>query len=113
MIVKSIDELIGNTPVIYNKGIYIKLEYFNASGSVKDRPAQGMVEGSEKDGRLTQGDAIVETTSGNSGIRLAMIGANKGYKVVLVMPDTMSKARSDHMRAYGAQLTLSPSEQGM
>lgn len=113
MIVKSIDELIGNTPVIYNKGIYIKLEYFNASGSVKDRPAKWMVEGMEKDGRLKPGDTIVEPTSGNTGISLAMIGASKGYKVVLVMPDTMSKERRDIMRAYGAELILTPGEQGM
>jgi len=113
MIVKSIDELIGNTPVIYHKGIYIKLEYFNASGSVKDRAAKWMIEGMEKDGRLKKGDTIVEPTSGNTGISLAMIGASKGYKVVLVMPDTMSKERRDMMRAYGAELVLTDGALGM
>lgn len=113
MIVKAIEELIGNTPVIYNQGIYIKLEYFNASGSVKDRAAKWMIEGMEKDGRLKKGDTIVEPTSGNTGISLAMIGASKGYKVVLVMPDTMSKERRDMMKALGAELVLTDGTLGM
>lgn len=113
MIVKSISDLIGNTPIVENRGIYIKLEYFNASGSVKDRAAKWMIEGMEKDGTLKPGDTIVEPTSGNTGISLAMIGASKGYKVVLVMPDTMSKERRDMMKAYGAELILTDGTLGM
>lgn len=113
MIVKNISELIGNTPVVENKGIFIKLEYFNASGSVKDRAAKWMIEGMIKDGLLKPGDVIVEPTSGNTGISLAMIGASLGYKVFLVMPDTMSKERRDIMKAYGAELILTDGALGM
>jgi len=113
MIKKNILELIGNTPVVELDGIYLKLEYLNASGSVKDRPAKWMVEGLEKDGILKPESVIVEPTSGNTGISLAMIGAVKGYKVVLVMPDTMSIERRQVMNAYGAELILTDGKKGM
>lgn len=113
MIYKNISDLIGNTPVVEYKGINVKLEYFNASGSVKDRAAKWMLEGMEKDGVLKKGDTIVEPTSGNTGISLAMLGAAKGYNVVLVMPDTMSKERQDIMKAYGAELILTDGALGM
>lgn len=113
MIVKNISELIGNTPVVESRGIFIKLEYFNASGSVKDRAAKWMIDGMIKDGTLKPGDTIVEPTSGNTGISLAMIGASLGYKVVLIMPDTLSKERRDVMKAYGAELILTDGTLGM
>lgn len=113
MIVNNIVDLIGKTPIVNHKGLYIKLEYFNASGSVKDRPAKWMIEGLEKDGILKPGDVIVEPTSGNTGISLAMIGAAKGYKVVLVMPESMSIERRQVMKAYGAEIILTKKEDGM
>ncbi|HPT88968.1 MAG TPA: cysteine synthase A [Bacilli bacterium] len=113
MIVNNIIDLIGNTPIVKHQGLFIKLEYFNASGSVKDRPAKWMIEGLEKDGHLKPGDVIVEPTSGNTGISLAMIGAAKGYKVVLVMPESMSVERRQVMKAYGAEIILTSKEEGM
>ena len=112
MIHEKITDLIGNTPVLKLDGLYIKLEGFNASGSVKDRPALWMIEGLEKRGLLRPGDVIVEPTSGNTGISLAMIGAAKGYRVVLVMPDTMSVERQTVMRAYGAEIILTDGNWG-
>lgn len=113
MIVKDVLSLIGNTPVIEQDGIFIKLEYLNASGSVKDRAAKWMIEGLEKDGILKPGSVIVEPTSGNTGISLAMIGSVKGYKVVLVMPETMSVERQLVMKAYGAEIVLTEGKKGM
>ncbi len=113
MIYRNISELIGKTPVIELDGLYIKLEGYNISGSVKDRPAKWMIEGLEKKGRLKPGDTIVEPTSGNTGISLAMLGAAKGYKVILVMPDTMSSERQAVMRAYGAKIILTEGIKGM
>lgn len=113
MIYENLLDLIGNTPVVKLDGIYIKLESYNFSGSVKDRPAKWMVEGLEKDGILTPGKTIVEPTSGNTGISLAMIGAIKGYDVVLVMPDTMSIERQQIMKAYGAKIILTEGKKGM
>jgi cysteine synthase A len=113
MIYENLLDLIGNTPVVKLDGIYIKLESYNFSGSVKDRPAKWMVEGLEKDGILTPGKTIVEPTSGNTGISLAMIGAVKGYEVVLVMPDTMSIERQQIMKAYGAKIILTEGKKGM
>lgn len=113
MIYDKITDLIGNTPVIKLDGLYIKLEAFNASGSVKDRAAKWMIEGLEKRGLLKPGDTIVEPTSGNTGISLAMIGAAKGYKVVLIMPDTMSVERQRVMKAYGAKIILTEGKLGM
>lgn len=114
-------ELIGKTPVVKLNQIvpaeaadvYVKLEFFNPGSSVKDRIALSMVEAAEKDGHLKAGDTIVEPTSGNTGIGLAMVGAAKGYPVVIVMPDTMSIERRKLMQAYGAKLILTPGAEGM
>ena len=114
-------ELIGKTPIVKLNQIvpegaadvYVKLEFFNPGSSVKDRIALSMVEAAEKDGRLKAGDTIVEPTSGNTGIGLAMVGAAKGYPVVIVMPDTMSIERRKLMQAYGAKLILTPGAEGM
>lgn len=114
-------ELIGKTPIVKLNQIvpegaadvYVKLEFFNPGSSVKDRIALSMVEAAEKDGRLKAGDTIVEPTSGNTGIGLAMVGAAKGYPVVIIMPDTMSIERRKLMQAYGAKLILTPGAEGM
>ncbi|MYL21991.1 cysteine synthase A [Halobacillus litoralis] len=120
-IVNNVSELVGQTPLVKLNGsaeedsadIYLKLEYMNPGSSVKDRIALSMVEEAEKDGRLNEGDTIVEPTSGNTGIGLAMIAAAKGYKAILVMPDTMSQERRNLLRAYGAELVLTPGSDGM
>jgi len=114
-------ELIGNTPIVkLNKlagkdyaDIYVKLEYFNPGGSVKDRPALYMIEKAEEDGKLKKGYVIVEPTSGNTGVGLAMVGAAKGYKVILVMPETMSIERRNLFKAFGAEVVLTPGSNGM
>jgi len=120
MIVNRIDELIGNTPIVkLNKlpkgyaDVYVKLEYFNPGGSVKDRIALKMIEAAERDGELKLGDTIVEPTSGNTGIGAALVGASRGYKVLLVMPDTMSLERRKIMKAFGAELILTEGAKGM
>ena len=120
MIYNSSLEMIGNTPILKIKNtednmadIYVKLEKFNVGGSVKDRAALGMVEKAEKLGLLKEGSVIVEPTSGNTGIALAMIGRLKGYKVIIVMPDTMSAERRALIKAYGAQLILTDGVKGM
>ena len=121
MIYNNTLELIGNTPILkLNKlvdencaEIYIKLEKYNLGGSVKDRAALGMIEEAEKLGLLKEGSIIVEPTSGNTGIALAMIGRLKGYKVIIVMPDSMSKERRELIKAYGAELILTDGAQGM
>lgn len=120
-IVNNITELVGQTPIIkLNRivpegaaDVYVKLEAFNPGSSVKDRIALAMVEQAEKDGKLTAGDTIVEPTSGNTGIGLAWVGADKGYKVVIVMPDTMSIERRKIIQAYGAELVLTTGSEGM
>lgn len=117
----SIYETIGKTPLIrlYNEDknnkaeILAKLESFNPAGSVKDRPALYMIEDAEKKGILKKGGTIVEPTSGNTGIALAMIGAAKGYKVIIVMPDTMSIERRKLMEGYGAEVILTEGKYGM
>ncbi|MCE5222225.1 MAG: cysteine synthase A [Clostridium sp.] len=115
-------ELIGNTPILkvnsLNKDeniadIYVKLEKFNPGGSVKDRAALGMIEKAEREGILKPGTTIVEPTSGNTGIALALIGKLKGYKVIIIMPETMSKERRDLIKAYGAELILTEGVKGM
>lgn len=93
--------------------VYVKLEKFNPGGSVKDRAALGMIEKAEEAGILKEGSVIVEPTSGNTGIALAMIGRVKGYKVIIVMPETMSKERRDLIKAYGAELVLTEGAKGM
>lgn len=113
MIYKNILDLVGNTPVVKLDDIFVKLEMYNISGSVKDRAAKWMIEGLEKTGKLKNGDTIVEPTSGNTGISLAMIGSIKGYQVVLVMPETMSLERRQVMEAYGAKLILTEGPKGM
>lgn len=120
-IVNNVSELVGQTPLVKLNGsadedsadIYLKLEYMNPGSSVKDRIALSMIEEAEKDGVLKEGDTIVEPTSGNTGIGLAMIAAAKGYKAILVMPDTMSQERRNLLRAYGADLVLTPGSDGM
>lgn len=121
MIYNGVIELIGETPILKLKNmidensadVYVKLEKFNPGGSVKDRAALGMIEKAEKKGVLKEGSVIVEPTSGNTGIALAMIGRVKGYKVVIVMPETMSKERRDLIKAYGAELVLTEGSKGM
>ncbi|WP_321383797.1 cysteine synthase A [uncultured Enterococcus sp.] len=120
-IVKSVTELIGQTPIVQLQQIvpegaadvYVKLEFFNPGGSVKDRIALSMIERAEEEGKLSAGGTIIEPTSGNTGIGLAMVGAAKGYKVKIVMPDTMSMERRQLMKAYGAELILTPGAEGM
>lgn len=121
MVYSNIIDTIGKTPVVrlnsmHEAGmaeIYAKLEFFNPGGSVKDRIAAGMILGMQADGRLKKGDTIVEPTSGNTGIGIAMIGAALGYKVVLVMPETMSIERRKLMSAYGAEFILTEGVKGM
>ncbi|MBB4826847.1 cysteine synthase A [Sporosarcina luteola] len=117
----SVADLVGQTPLVrVNKltgpedaEVYLKLEYFNPGSSVKDRIALAMIEAAEKSGELKEGSTIIEPTSGNTGIGLAMIAAAKGYRSVLVMPDTMSLERRNLLRAYGADLVLTPGAEGM
>ena len=114
-------DLIGKTPILkLNKlvneesaEVYVKLEKYNLGGSVKDRAAFGMIEEAERLGLLKKGSIIVEPTSGNTGIALAMIGRLKGYKVIITMPDSMSKERRDLIKAYGAELILTDGAEGM
>ncbi len=121
MIYNHVSEMIGNTPIVrLNRiaseeaaQIYVKLEYFNPSGSVKDRAALGMIAALERTGALREGMTIVEPTSGNTGIGIAMLGAAKGYKVVLTMPDTLSVERRRMLGAYGAELILTKGTEGM
>ena len=120
MIYNNLLDLIGNTPVVKVDfkdeniaDVYVKLEKFNLSGSVKDRAALGMIETAEKEGLLKEGSVIIEPTSGNTGIALALIGRLKGYKVIIVMPDTMSIERRATLKAYGAELILTDGTKGM
>ncbi|WP_379134820.1 cysteine synthase A [Paenibacillus sp. sgz500958] len=120
-IVNSITELIGNTPVVRLKRLtgpgdaelYVKLESFNPSGSVKDRAAYNLILKAEEDGLLHPGGTIIEPTSGNTGIGLAMNAAAKGYKAILVMPDNMTKERINILKAYGAEVVLTPAAERM
>lgn len=119
----SVDELIGRTPIIELKNIektlelkgrlLAKLEYLNSTGSVKDRAALSMINEAEKDGSLRADSVIIEPTSGNTGIGLAAVGASRGYRVIIVMPDSMSMERRILMKAYGAELVLTDGKKGM
>ena len=117
----NITELIGNTPIVKLNhlvpedaaDVYVKLEAFNPGSSVKDRIALSMIEAAEQDGTLKPGGTIVEATSGNTGIGLSWVSAAKGYKVVIVMPETMSVERRKIIQAYGAELVLTPGSEGM
>ncbi len=120
-IVQNVTDLIGDTPLVrLNRlvpedyaEIYVKLEYQNPGASVKDRIAISMIEVAEQEGLLKPGDTIIEATSGNTGIGLALVAAAKGYKAILVMPETMSIERRNLLRAYGAELVLTPGAEGM
>ena len=119
----SATELIGNTPLLrlsrleekhgIQASILAKLEYFNPAGSVKDRIAKAMLDAAEADGRLTPDSVIIEPTSGNTGIGLAAIAAAKGYRMIVVMPETMSVERRQMVQAYGAELVLTEGAKGM
>lgn len=122
-IYQSADELIGRTPLLelkktekkfnLNARLLAKLEYFNLTGSVKDRVAKEMLDDAERRGVLRENTVIIEPTSGNTGIGLAAVGAARGYKVMIVMPDTMSAERRKLMKAYGAELVLTDGKKGM
>jgi cysteine synthase len=120
-VVNNITDLIGDTPVVrLNKlvpegaaDVYVKLEMFNPSGSVKDRAAYNMIKTAEEKGLIKPGDTIIEPTSGNTGIGLAMTAAARGYKAILIMPDNMTKERINILKAYGAEVVLTPSEKKM
>lgn len=115
MLAENITELIGNTPLLRlgNGNIYAKLEYFNPLHSVKDRAALYMIAGAEKRGELKPGGTVVEATSGNTGIGLTYIALQKGYNAVLVMPENMSEERKKLLRHLGAEVVLTPKEEGM
>jgi cysteine synthase A len=114
---ENILQTIFNTPLVrlhkINPNIYAKMESFNPGGSVKDRIALAMIEDAEKKGMLKQGDILIEPTSGNTGIGLAIVSAVKGYKLILTMPESMSIERRNLLKAYGAELILTPAEKGM
>lgn len=123
LIAASIMELIGNTPLMelnklkkdlaYKANILAKLEFFNPAGSVKDRIALAMIKEAENNGKLAPGGCIIEPTSGNTGIGLASLGAALGYRVIIVMPESMSAERRSLIKAYGADLELTPASEGM
>ena len=122
-IYKSADELIGKTPILElthieeeeksEARLFAKLEYFNPAGSVKDRIAKAMIDDAEKSGKLKKGSVIIEPTSGNTGIGLASVAAARGYRIIIVMPETMSVERRQLMKAYGAELVLTDGTKGM
>lgn len=119
----SADQLIGKTPLLelthiermyqLKARILVKLEYFNPAGSVKDRIAKAMIDDAERSGRLKAGSVIIEPTSGNTGIGLASVAAARGYRIILVMPETMSVERRQLMKAYGAEIVLTEGTKGM
>lgn len=121
LVVNNITDLIGSTPLVrLNKTvpdgsaeIYLKLEFFNPGSSVKDRIAISIIEEAEREGKLKPGDTIIEATSGNTGIGIALVAAARGYKAILVMPETMSLERRNLLRAYGAEIVLTPGAEGM
>ncbi len=119
----SIDQIIGKTPLVrlpealvpenFNGNLLLKLESLNPGGSVKDRIGKAMIDRAEKEGVLKEGGTIVEASSGNTGIALALVGAARGYNVILTMPETMSKERRALLKAYGAELVLTPGDDGI
>ena len=119
----SLEQLIGHTPLLeltnvekefdLKAKVFAKLEYLNPAGSVKDRVAREMIDDAEREGRLTRGSVIIEPTSGNTGIGLAAVAAARGYRIIIVMPETMSVERRQLMKAYGAELVLSEGSKGM
>lgn len=116
----NITEIVGNTPLVRinhitpgGAHVYAKLEFYNPTSTVKDRIGIAMVDAAEASGELKAGGTIIEATSGNTGIALAMVGAARGYKVILTMPDSMSKERRALLRAFGAELVLTPAAEGM
>lgn len=123
MIVKNVTELIGKTPILELSGIekkdgldakiLAKVEGFNPAGSVKDRIALKMIEDAEKAGKIGEGSVLIEPTSGNTGIGIASVGTAKGYRTIIVMPDTMSVERRNLLKSYGAELVLTPGKDGM
>lgn len=122
-IYNSISELVGHTPLVELKNIekkfglkgkiFAKLEYFNPAGSVKDRVALNMILNAERDGKISEGGVLIEPTSGNTGIGIAAIGVPRGYRVIIVMPETMSVERRKLIKAYGAEIVLSDGSKGM
>ena len=122
-IIQDFQELIGHTPLVeikrlpqaplFKARLVLKLESFNPAGSVKDRTALSMIQEAEEKGLLKPGSVIVEPTSGNTGIGLAALSASRGYRVILTMPDTMSPERQNILRAYGAEIVLTPGKEGM
>ena len=117
----NITQVVGNTPLVKinrildgaKAQVYAKLEFYNPSSTVKDRIGIAMIDDAEKSGKLKPDGSIVEATSGNTGVALAMVGAARGYKVILTMPDSVSKERRTLIKAYGAQLVLTPGAEGM
>ena len=120
---KSISEIVGDTPLAeltryeringLNARILVKLEYLNPAGSIKDRTAMNMIDAAERSGKISPGDVIIEPTSGNTGIGLAAIGAARGYRVILTMPETMSSERRGLIKTYGAEIVLTDGAKGM
>ncbi|MFH1616825.1 MAG: cysteine synthase A [Planctomycetota bacterium] len=115
MLTDNILDLIGNTPLIQLKGgnVFAKAEFLNPGGSIKDRVALAMLEGAERDGKLTPKSIIIEPTSGNTGIGVALVGRLKGYRVIIVMPENMSEERKKLIKALGAELVLTPAEESL
>jgi cysteine synthase A len=117
----DITKIVGNTPLVRinritdgaQAHVYAKLEFYNPTSTIKDRIGIAMIDAAEKSGQLKAGGTIIEATSGNTGIALAMVGAARGYKVILTMPDSMSKERRALLRAFGAELVLTPAAEGM